>query len=106
MQVKGRWLFVLAAGIPCVVFFIILCVGVHEWYLVATHQVVVIPRPQKGDVSVPNMPASDLYPWIFVSGALTAAFAYALMRNSTRILKAGWLLVLAIVAQAWIRHHL
>lgn len=101
-----RRLFLVAAAIPAVLFLGIFLFGLNDWYMITTHQLVVIPRPLKGQTSVPNMPASDLYPWIIATGTLTATFGYALWRRSKRALAGGYFLIFVIVAQAWIRHHL
>lgn len=101
-----RWLFVLAAALPCLVLVVFCAIGVQEWWLIRTQQIAVIPRPHPGQTSAIAVPAQHLVPWILGSGALALTFAYALLRRSPRALLAGWLAVLLVVGLAVARRSL
>ena len=101
-----RWLFVLAAGLPCLVLLVFCAVGAQEWWLISTRQIAVIPMPRPGQATAAEVPAARLVPWVLGSGALALTFAYALLRRSTRALLAGWLVLLAIVGAAVARRSL
>jgi len=95
---KNKWLFVAAAAIPCIAALLFCGVGIHEWWLISTKQIAVIPRPHPGDTSMPEVPASSLLPLILGSGALAATFGYALLRGSRKVLAAGYVAVGLIAA--------
>ena len=99
---NGRnWLFIAAAAIPCLVLLAFCVTGIHEWWLIGTKQIAVIPRPHPGDTSAPEVPASSLVPLILGSGALAATFGYALLRRSRKVLIAGYAIVALIAALAY-----
>jgi len=98
---KKSWLFLAAAAIPCIAALLFCGVGIHEWWLIGTKQIAVIPRPHPGDTSMPEVPASSLIPFILGSGALAATFGYALLRGSRKVLIAGYAAVGLIAALAY-----
>ncbi len=99
---RGRsWLFIAAAAIPCVAALLFCAVGIQEWWLISTEQIAVIPAPKPGVSTAREVPASSLLPFIFGSGALAATFGYALLRNSRRVLVAGYVAVGLIAALGW-----
>jgi len=104
---KGRWLFLVAAGIPCVVLLVFCGVAINEWWLISSNQIAVIPRPTRGGAtSVPNVPASALLPMIVGSGLLAATFGYALARRSSKALIGAYLILGLIFGSAYVRHML
>lgn len=105
MQAKNRWAFLLAAGIPCAALLVFCAVGIHEWWLISTHQIAVIPAPRPGDASAPEVPAARLLPLILVSGLAAALFAWAFLRRSGRLLGSAYLAVLLVLLAAYLRHH-
>jgi hypothetical protein len=98
--VTRRWLFLLAAALPCLVLLAFCAISVQEWWLIRTQQIAVIPRPQPGQTEAIAVPAAHLVPWMLGSGALAVTFAYALLRRSTRALVAGYLVLLLVVGAA------
>lgn len=96
-----RWLFLAAAAIPCAALLLFCVVGVHEWWLISTRQIAVIPAPMPGATSAPEVPAARLVPLIVASGALGAMFAYALLKGSRRALLGAWLAVGLVMAVAY-----
>lgn len=101
-----NWAFRAAAAIPCVVLLAYCLVGLHEWWLISTKQIVVIPPVARGTTSAPEVPASRLVPLILGSGILSATFAYALWRGSRRALGAAYLAVALLVAAILVRRML
>lgn len=101
-----RWLFLLAAALPLLVLLAFCVVGIQEWWLIRTQQIAVMPRPVPGQTSAVAIPAGHLVPWILASGALTATFAYALLRRSTRALVGGYLALALVIGAAWARRAL
>ena len=101
-----RWLFVLAAALPCLVLLAFCAIGAQEWWLIRTQQITVVPHPQPGQTSAVAVPAQHLVPWVVGSGALALAFAYALLRRSTRALVGSWLALLLVVGAAVARRSL
>jgi len=104
--VTRRWLFVLAAGLPCLALLVFCVIGAQEWWLISTKQIAVIPMPRPGQASAPEVPAARLVPWVLGSAALAITFAYALARRSTRALALGYAALLAVLGAAWARHAL
>lgn len=94
-----RWAFVAAALIPCTLLLVLCGIGLHEWWLISTNQIVVTPRPTPGAGSVPQVPAQRLLPLIVGSGLLAAWFGYAGWRGSKAALASGYL-ALALLALA------
>lgn len=92
-----RWGFLAAAAIPCAALLVFCGTGIHEWWLISSHQIAVIPMPRRGDISVPELPAARLVPLIVSGIILAGMFAYALVRGSRRVLVAAYL-VLCLVA--------
>lgn len=105
MPNKRGALFIAAAALPCVVMVLFCVLTIHEWWLIASEQVAVIPSLKPGQSSAEQVPASRLLPFAFVSGALAAVFAWAIVRNSRRALVGGYVAILLIVGQAWLRHQ-
>ena len=101
---RRHWLFIAAAALPCAVLALFCAYTIHEWWLISSHQIAVIPAPRPGDTSLPEVPASRLLPFVFGSGVLAALFAFALLRNSMRALVAGYAGLLLVVGQAVVRH--
>lgn len=101
-----RWLFVVAAALPCLVLLAFCVVGAQEWWLIRTQQITVVPRPQPGQTSAIAVPAGHLVPWILASGTLAITFAYAMLRRSARALLVGYLALLLIVGAAVARRAL
>lgn len=93
-----RWAFIAAAAIPCAALLLLCVVGLHEWWLISTGQIVVIPRPVPGTTSAPEVPAARLLPLIVTSGALGAMFAFALLKGSRRALIGAYLAVGLLIA--------
>ena len=102
MRVKNSWLFIAAAAIPCVLLLIFCGVGIREWWLIHTQQIVVIPTPRRGDTTAPGLPASALVPLILGSGALAAMFAYAWLRGSRRALYGAYLVLCLVIAAPYV----
>lgn len=98
MRPERNWIFSVAAAIPCAVLLLFCAVAVHEWWLISSGQIAVIPTPAPGASSAPNVPASNLLPLIFGSGILAALFAYALLRRSWRVLIGAYLAVSMLIA--------
>jgi hypothetical protein len=83
---------------------LLLCgVAIREWWLISSGQIAVIPMPVRGQTSVPNVPASSLWPLIAGSGLFAAAFAYALWRGSRRVLIGAYLALLLLIAMPLVR---
>jgi hypothetical protein len=101
-----RWAFLAAAAIPCAALLLFFAVGAHEWWLVSSGQIVVIPTPTPGTSSAPETPASRLVPLILGSGILAATFAYAFLRGSRKALIAGYAAIGLLVAVAVVRRML
>lgn len=104
MHVTKRWFFLAAAVIPCGVLLLLCGVAIHEWWLISTHQIVVIPAPRPGDASEPEVPAARLLPLILGSGAVASMFAYAVLRDSRRALISAYLVVFMVIGVAFVRH--
>jgi len=81
-------------------------VGLHEWWLIATKQIAVIPAPAAGSDSAPEVPAASLLPWIVGSGVLAATFAYAGVRGSVRALVGGYAALRLVLGLAAFRQLL
>ena len=105
MQATRHWAFLLAAAIPCVALLVFCGIGIHEWWLISTHQIAVIPTPRPGEGSAPEVPAARLLPMILGSGFLAALFAYAFRHGSGRILASAYLAVFLVLGAAYLRHH-
>lgn len=106
MLTKRNWPFIAAAAIPGAAALLFCGTGIREWWLIRTHQIVVIPTPHRGDTSLPEMPASNALPLVAFSGLVTVLFAYALLRGSKKALISGYLIVGLVAALAWLRHTL
>ncbi|MGH8442386.1 MAG: hypothetical protein ACRETF_05730 [Nevskiaceae bacterium] len=106
MRVPTSWLFAAAAAIPCAALLVFCGIGVHEWWLISTRQIAVIPAVTPGTTSAPEVPASSLLPLIFVSAGLAAAFGYAWLRGSRRTLAGAYLALALVIALAVIRKAL
>ena len=102
MRVKNSWIFLAAAAIPCVLLLVFCSVGIREWWLISTQQIVVIPAPTRGGAAPPGLPASALVPLILGSGALAAMFAYALWRGSRRVLYGAYLALCLVIAAPYV----
>ena len=92
-----RWSIVVAAALPGLALAAFCLVAAHESWLIATHQIAVIPKPVPGMTSAPEVPAARLLPLILGSGALAGVFAYAALKPSKKALLYGYL-ALALVA--------
>jgi len=101
-----RWAFLAAAAIPCVALLVFCGIGIHEWWLISTKQIVVIPTPMPGATSAPEVPAARLVPLILGSGLLAAMFAYALLRGSRGALICGYLTVCLVIGVTYVRRML
>lgn len=98
--------FVTAAAIPCAALLIFCGVGIHEWWLISTQQIIVVPTPTPGTTSAPEVPAARLVPLILGSGALAALFGYAWLRGSRRALLGAYLAVGFVIGAALVRRML
>jgi hypothetical protein len=105
MRVK-RLAFLAAAGIPCAVLLAFCAVGLHEWWLISSGQIAVVPTPAPGATSAPEVPASRLVPSILASGILGAMFAYALLRGSRGALISAYLAVGLLIGMTFVRRIL
>lgn len=103
---RGRWLFVVAAAIPCLALLAFCVIGIHEWWLIGTRQIIVVPTPAPGATSAPEVPAARLVPLILGSGALAAVFAFAWLRGSRRALLGGYLAVGLVIGATLVRRLL
>lgn len=99
----NAWLFRAAAAIPCAVLLAFCAVGIHEWWLISTHQIAVIPPVTQGMTSAPEVPAARLVPVILGSGILAAMFAYALWRGSRRALGGAYAAVVLVIGVILVR---
>lgn len=99
--VARRWLFLAAAAVPCIVLLLFCGVAAHEWWLIATKQIAVIPAPRPGDTFAQEVPSANLVPFILGSGFLAALFAYAALRGSRKALIAGYAVVGLIAGLAY-----
>lgn len=104
--VRSRWIFLVAAAVPCAALLVFCGVGIHEWWLISTNQIAVIPTPRPGATSLPEVPAARLVPMILGSGILAATFAYALLRGSRGALLSAYLAVGLVMAVSYVRHVL
>lgn len=100
------WPFIVAAAIPCALLLLFAAIGLHEWWLISSGQIVVAPMPQPGEASIPEVPASSLLPLILGSAALAGLFGWALLRGSRRALAGGYAFLLLIVAFGFARRLL
>ena len=105
MRVRD-WAFLAAAAIPCVALLLFCGLGLHEWWLISTKQIVVIPTPTPNVTSAPEVPAARLLPLIIGSGILAAMFAYALLRGSRGALITAYLTVGLLLGVAYVRRML
>ena len=97
-----RWAFIAAAAIPCIAALLFLGIGIHEWWLISSGQIAVIPAPRPGQAAESvEVSAGSLLPLLLASAALAATFGYALLRRSTRVLVAGYAVVALIAGLAW-----
>ena len=96
-----RWLLLAAAAIPCVVLLLFCGIAVHEWWLIATNQIAVIPTPRPGASFAQEVSAASVVPFILGSGFLAALFAYAGLRGSRKALIAGYVTVGLIAGLAY-----
>lgn len=101
-----RWLFIAAAAVPCAALLVFCGTGIHEWWLISTHQIAVIPTPVRGATSAPEVPATRLLPLILGSATLAALFAYAGLRGSARVLICAYLAVGLVIAVPRVLHML
>ena len=102
---RGKsWIFFAAAAIPCAALLIFSGIGIHEWWLISTHQIVVIPLPARGAASAPEMTGARLAPLILGSGILAALFAYAFLRGSRGVLICAYLAVGLVIAVPYVVH--
>ena len=99
--VPRSWLFIAGAAIPCLAALLFCGVGIHEWWLIATQQIAVIPAPKPGVSEAQEVRASTLLPFIAGSAALAAMFGYALLRGSRKVLVAGYVAVAAIAGAGY-----
>ena len=96
------WAFIAAAAVPCLAALLFFVVGAHEWWLISTNQIAVIPAPRPGQAAESvEVSASSLLPLVLGSGALAATFGYALLRRSRRVLVAGYAIVAVIAGLAF-----
>ena len=102
-RLKSSWAFLAAAAIPCAVLLVFCGVGIHEWWLISTNQIAVIPTPTRGTTSAPEVPAASLLPLILGSGGLAAMFAYALFRGSRGALVGAYLAVGLVIGVTLVR---
>lgn len=102
MRVKSHWVFLGVAGIPCAVMLIFCGVALHEWWLISSGQIAVIPSPVRGQPSVPEVPAASLLPLIVGSAVLAILFAYAALRRSKTALATGYLALLLLAALPYV----
>ena len=102
----GRWGFLAAAAVPCAVLLVFCAIGMREWWLIGSGQIVVIPTPAPGSASAPEVPTDRLALVVLGSGALAALFAYALVRGSKRTLVTAWLVVGVLIGAAVVRRML
>jgi hypothetical protein len=98
---RRGWLFIAAAAIPCFLLLAFCGVAVHEWWLIATGQIAVIPTPRPGDAFAQEVSASSVVPFIIGSGALAVTFAYAALCGSRKALIAGYAAVGLIAGLAY-----
>lgn len=103
---QRSWIFLAAAAIPCAVLLVFCGVGIHEWWLISTHQIAVIPTPMRGTTSAPEVPAASLLPLILGSGILAAMFAHALLRGSRRALLGAYLAAGFVIGLILVRRML
>lgn len=103
---RQDWMFRLAAAIPCAVLLSFCAVGIHEWWLISTHQIAVVPPVTRGMTSAPEVPAARLLPLILGSGILAAMFAYALWRGSKRALGSAYVAVGLVIGVTLVRRML
>jgi hypothetical protein len=101
-----NWPLRLAAALPCVVLLGFCGIGIHEWWLIVSHQAVVIPVPVPGQKWAEELPATSLLPFILGGAALAAVFAYAAIRLSKRALIWGYVALLIVASLPLIRHAL
>ena len=80
--------------------------GLHEWWLILTNQIAVVPMPKSGDAVAVEVPASRVLALVLGSGALAAAFGYALLRGSKKALIGGYAALALVIAAAWLRQVL
>lgn len=99
-----RWLFLAAAAIPCVVLLAFCGIAVHEWWLIATKQIAVIPTPRPGTTFAQEVSAASVVPFILGSGFLAAIFAWAGLRGSSKALIAAYAAVGLIAGLAYAAH--
>lgn len=102
----SRWAFLAAAAVPCVVLLAFCGIGIHEWWLISTHQIAVIPAPKPGAAMAAEVPAARLVPLILGSGTLAALFAYAFLRGSRGALITAYLAVFLLIGVIYVRRML
>lgn len=100
------WPFIALSALPCAAMLAFCGIGAHEWWLISTHQIAVIPTPAPGASSAPEVPAARLVPLILGSGVLAAAFAYAGWSGSRRALLTAWAMLAAVFLAAVVRRTL
>jgi hypothetical protein len=98
------WWFSLAAALPCLVLLAFAGIGLHEWWLIVTNQIAVVPMPKAGDAVAVEVPASRVLPLVLGSGALAAAFGYALLRGSRKVLGGAYAALALVIGAAAARH--
>jgi len=101
-----RWAFLGAAALPCALLLAFCGYTIHEWWLISTHQIAVVPAPARGATSVVEVPAARLVPVILGSALLAATFAYALLRGSRWTLLGGYLALGLLILAPLVRRVL
>ena len=105
-MLKHGWAFTLAAALPCLALLVFAGIGLHEWWLIVTNQIAVVPMPKAGDAVAVEVPAARVLPLVLGSGALAGVFAWAWWRGSGRALASGYAILLLIVGLALARRLL
>jgi len=95
------WLFIAGAVIPGLAALLFCAVGINEWWLISSGQIAVIPAPTPGVTEAQEVRAWTLLPFIAGSGAIAAAFGYALLRGSRKALIAGYGAVAVIAGMGY-----
>jgi hypothetical protein len=98
---RRGWLLLAAAAIPCVLLLAFCGIAIHEWWLIATRQIAVIPTPRPGDAFAQEVSAASVVPFILGSGALAAMFAFAALRGSRKALITAYAAVGLIAGLAY-----
>lgn len=103
---KHGWSFTFAAALPCLALLLFAGIGLHEWWLIATNQIAVVPMPRPGDAVAPEVPASRVMLLVAGTLALAATFGYALWKGSRKALAGGYFALLLVVGLAVLKRAL